>query len=234
MSDYGPYTGDSKKSCSYKWGDHWRNKKGYKLVEGTSKHNHYFGGESWKLPVCKNCGERYHQILTLDMTDERLDIGYKGSELPLVSCLNCSLMWEPQLFKIDDSKKEILVIKDNNCHGWVQDDEYKIQVPLPRKQMELVPLAEEENPFTQDLYYSAYDAFGRDYLARVLGAPLYAQSPVDYECPLCHQRMQYIASVGAMCCNTIFQSFDFEIGESAIYFLLCTDCNVIKVELQGD
>lgn len=234
MSDYGPYTGDSEKSCSYKWGDHWKDKKGYKLVEGTSKHNHYFGGESWHVPVCKNCGGRYHQILTLDMTDERLDTGYKGSELPLVSCLNCSLMWETQVFKIDDGKKEIHVIEDKNCHGWVQDEEYKIPVPLPRKQMKLVALAEEENPLAKDLYYSAFDALGYNHLARVLGAPLYAQSPVDYECPLCHGRMQYIASVSAMYGNTIFQSYDFDIGECFLYFLLCADCSVVKVEMQGD
>lgn len=234
MSDYGLYTGDREKACSYNWGKHWEGKIGYKLIEGVSKYNHYFGGETWQLPVCKNCGEKYHQIITLDMTDERLDIGYHGSELPLVSCLNCSLMWKTQIFKIDDSKKEITVVSDDNSCGWIQDDEFKIPVPLPRKHMKLMPLQNDENPLTEELYYSNLDKFGfSNYLARILGAPLYMQSPVDYECPLCHQRMLYIASVCAGYGNTIFDSFDFDIGEGAIYFLLCTHCNVMKVELQG-
>lgn len=234
MSDYGLYTGDSEKSCCYKWGKHWEGKRGYKLIEGFSTYNHYFGGETWHLPVCKNCGEKYHQIITLDMTDERLDIGYHGSELPLVSCLNCSLMWKPQIFKINERKKEIIVVSDDNAYGWVQDNENKISVPLPQKQMKLIPLLNEENPLTEELYYSNYEKFGDNYLARILGAPLYAQSPVDYECPLCHKRMCYIASVSARYSNIIFHSFDFDIGEFVLYFLLCTDCSVMKVEGQGD
>ncbi len=234
MSNYGLYTGDKEKSCSYKWGEHWAGKGGYKLVQGNSIYNHYFGGETWKLPVCKNCGKHYHQIITLDMSDNRVNIKYKGAELPLVSCLNCSLMWEPQLFKIDYNNKEVHILSDDNKYKWIADEEFRIPVPLTPKRMKLVDLDKEDNPLTETMYYNSYEKFGNSYLARVLGAPLYAQNPIDYECPICHQKMDYIASICATDSNDIFDSYDFVIGDFVIYFLYCENCCVIKTEGQGD
>ena len=41
-------------------------KLGYKVIKGDNGYNHRFGGGSWKLPICENCIEEIHQIITLD------------------------------------------------------------------------------------------------------------------------------------------------------------------------
>jgi hypothetical protein len=93
------------------YGKHWKGIKGYRVIEGNDVYNHYFGGQDCDLPVCTLCGEKMHQIFCFDLKDERLsEIKAEGlNVLPLVSCLNCSMVWEPQYFQLSNGGKSIHV-----------------------------------------------------------------------------------------------------------------------------
>lgn len=69
----------------------------------------------------------------------------------------------------------------------------------------------------------------------MLGAPLYAQNPIDRECPICKKEMQYVATIisQAYGMENIIAGVDFVIGEMSIYYSLCKECMVIKTECQG-
>lgn len=95
------------------YGAHCNELKGYRVVEGKEAYNHYFGGEDCNLPLCKLCGEKMHQILCFDLKDERI-AELKSSELdilPVVSCLNCAMVWEPQYFQLSDGGKTVQIIQ---------------------------------------------------------------------------------------------------------------------------
>ena len=238
MAMFGPYTGDPKKSVSYLYGPHWKGMKGYRVVEGISDYNHRFGGEKWKVPTCKNCGEKYHQIFSFDLNDERLkELKIEGLvELPLISCLNCSTVWEPQLFKIDKNKKEVSVLINNDIHGFIQDIELRIPSPLPEVPVTLVDMKEEDIPIDETTYYEIFEIFGSEYLCRLIGAPLYIQSPIDRECPICHREMNYVATIGSQefgKVDSLISGVDFFLGEMFLYFLFCKYCSVLKTEVQG-
>ena len=95
MSFFGEFTGDKEPAKSYNYGEHWKNKTGYKVLKGKGDFDHKFGGNDWNIPLCKNCNTPYHQILSLDLRDPKLKsiMGICDKELPLISCLNCSSGW---------------------------------------------------------------------------------------------------------------------------------------------
>lgn len=237
MAILGPYSGDPNKSASYLYGTHWNGLKGFKVIQGESNYNHRFGGETWTIPKCRNCHESYHQIFTFDLNDPKLkDIKVNGlDELPLVSCLNCSTVWEPQVLKIDVSNKKVEILNSIDTQKWKQDEELRILSPLPEVKVKLVEMDDEDIPTSSDLYYNIIDSFGEEYICRLLGAPLYIQAPIDRECPVCKKEMQYIATIGSQSYNVenIIDGVDFFIGEMNLYYLLCKECMVIKTECQG-
>lgn len=237
MAILGPYTGNPNKSASYLYGPHWSGLRGFKVVKGESIYNHRFGGKTWKVPICKNCNELYHQIFTFDLKDPYLkDIRKDGlNELPLISCLNCSTAWEPQVFKLDINKKEIEILSSEDFQKWIQGSENKICSPLPEVKVKLVKMEDKDIPTSSDLYYNIFDLFGEEHICRLLGAPLYAQTPIDRECPICKKEMKYIAMIGSQSYNTenVIDGVDFFIGEMNLYYLLCKECMIIKTECQG-
>lgn len=237
MSILGPYSGERNKVASYLYGPHWKGMKGFKVQQGESAYNHRFGGDTWKVPRCKNCHEAYHQVFTFDLNDTQLeDIKVEGlNELPLVSCLNCSTVWEPQLFKINIADKEIEILEDKDTQKWIQDKAERIPSPLPEVSVKLVEMQEKDIPTTRDIYYEIFETFGEEYICRLLGAPLYIQSAIDRECPICKKEMQYIASIISESYDAkhIINGVEFFIGEMSLYYFLCKECRVIKTDCQG-
>ena len=238
MPFLGPYTGKAEKSPSYIFGPHWENHSGYRVIEGADKYNHKFGGDSWNVPICKLCNEPMHQIFTFDLEDPRLEsIKVEGlNELPLVSCLNCSKSWDTQVFKLNSENKSIEMMRQDDIENWVQDEEDKIQVPLPSIKMSLKEMLQNDIPTDNDKYEEAMELFGTEYLCRILGAPLYAQEPLNRECTICGKEMMYIATVsGESDYNSfnIIKEVDFTIGEMYLYFMMCKECLSIKIECQG-
>jgi hypothetical protein len=235
---FGPFTGNPNKPYSYQVGAHWKGLIGYRVIEGKGNYNHFFGGQSWKLPTCQNCKEKLHQIFTFDLEDPRLS-ELKVNELeniPLITCLNCSYYWEPQTFKLNLVKKEVKVINQEDIHYWETDEEDKIPSPLPKITMKLVELFNNDIPLDEEHYENAHSYFGKEYVCRLLGAPLLASGPIDRECPCCSQEMKYVATVtGENYGNDsrVISTVEFAFGESFIYFLFCKKCLIIKTEMQS-
>ncbi len=234
----GPYTGDPNFAGSYKYGKHWRGTKGYKAVTGMGAYGHHFGGETWKLPICPNCAAAMHQIFTFDLTDPRLGELQTGElrQLPLVSCLNCSGAWEPQLFKLDPAEQAIRLLRQEDDQHWKTAEEDALPVPLPRSPVELIELDEFDIPVDEEHYEIAFERLGREYVCRVLGAPLYCNDPIDRECPCCRREMTYLGMLteeGYGEEEKLIPGVDFHLGELILYFSLCRTCLVIKTEMQG-
>lgn len=238
MTILGPYTGDPSKSASYLYGPHWKELRGFKVVQGISMYNHRFGGNTWNVPKCENCQAPYHQIFTFDLKDSSInEMQIDGlDELPLISCVNCSTCWEPQVFKIDVTNKEVKTLSVNDTQNWIQDEEDRILSPLPEVKVKLVDMTDEDIPIDIDTYYNIFDSFGDEYICRLLGSPLYTQHPIDRECPVCKNEMKYIATIGSQIYGkkgSVIDGVDFFLGEMNLYYLLCKRCMIIKTECQG-
>ncbi|MGE6401325.1 hypothetical protein [Bacillus cereus] len=218
------------------YGAHYNEIKGYRVIEGKDSYTHYFGGQDCKLPVCKLCGEKMHQILCFDLKDERL-AKFKSGELnvlPLVSCLNCAMVWEPQYFQLSNGGKTVQIIKQDNTEDWVMEDEYKLPVHLPKTNVKLTNMKNEDIPTDEDSYWEAFDLFGSEYVCRLLGAPLYEDLPEDLACPSCSEAMMYVATITQdLEKRELISVVDFQFGEMNIYYYLCKECSVMKTEIQS-
>ena len=158
------------------------------------------------------------------------------NEIPLVSCLNCSTYWEPQVYKLDIQNKEVKVLVQNDTQDWMQDEEDRIPSPLPSVGVVLEEMKEEDVPVDRNYYNKAFDLIGSEYICRILGAPLYAQNPLDRECPICKKEMFYIATIAGENygqSGNLINGVDFVLGEVFLYFLFCKDCLLVKTESQG-
>lgn len=211
------------------YGAYCNEKKGYRVIEGKDLYNHYFGDQDCHLPVCKLCGEKMHQIICFDLNDERL-AELKSGELnilPLVSCLNCAMVWEPQYFQLSNGGKTVQIIRQENTEEWVMEEEDKLPVSLPKTTVKLINI-----PTDEDSYWEAFDLFGSEYVCRLLGAPLYEDLPEDFACPTCSKEMKYVAIITQdIKERKLISVVDFQFGEMNIYFYLCKDCSIIKTEI---
>ncbi len=244
MSILGPYTGDKSKAGSYQYGPHWQGMKGYRVVDArqcpreTENYRHQFGGSFWKVPTCEKCHTPLHQILTFDLSDPRLAILHTEglADLPLVSCVNCSAYWEPQVFQLDLQDKAVKVIAQNDTQDFAQDPEDRLPSPLPLVPAGLTELKPEDIPGDRESYNQAWGLFGSEYIARLLGPPLYSQNPPDRECPLCKKEMTYVGMITSENYDEsgkLIPGVPFLLGEISLYFLFCKDCLILKTEAQG-
>ncbi|OJE43503.1 hypothetical protein BAQ49_10370 [Bacillus proteolyticus] len=218
------------------YGTHYNEMKGYRVMEGKDSYNHYFGGQDCELPLCKLCGEKMHQIFSLDLKNERL-AELKNDEmnvLPFVSCLNCAMVWEPQYFQLSNGGKTVQMIKQDNTEEWIMEDEYKLPVNLPKTNVKLTNMKNEDIPTDEDSYWEAFDLFGSEYVCRLLGAPLYDDVPEDLGCPTCSKEMKYVATITQdLEGRELISVVDFQFGEMNIYYYLCKECSVMKTEIQS-
>ncbi|MGG3730860.1 hypothetical protein CN386_24480 [Bacillus cereus] len=218
------------------YGEQYNDMKGYRVVEGKEPYNHYFGGEECNLPFCKLCGENMHQILCFDLKDERI-AELKSSELdilPLVSCLNCAMVWEPQYFQLSDGGKTVRIIQQQNTEEWIMEEEYKLPVSLPKTTVRLINMKNDDIPIDEDSYGEAFDLFGSEYVCRLLGAPLYDDLPENLACPTCSKEMKYVATITQdLEERGLISVVDFQFGEMNIYYYICKECSIIKTEIQG-
>ncbi|MEC3527049.1 hypothetical protein P9004_19115 [Bacillus paranthracis] len=151
------------------------NKLGFRVIHGEEGYSHYFGGETWKVPICPQCNEQVHQIFTFDLNDSRLEElkTEELRELPLITCLNCSLYEDIQNFKINIMERSIHTITQSEMFDWKYELIDKIPVPLPKYDMKLVTMENYDVPCDEDENDQALDAMGRDYICRILGPPIH-------------------------------------------------------------
>ncbi|MDO3413320.1 hypothetical protein QWJ34_26445 [Saccharibacillus sp. CPCC 101409] len=238
MALFGPYTGDSSSSEAYAIGVHWKEKLGYKVVEGSGFYGHFFGGQTWELPLCPSCRQPLQQILTFDLNDPALlELKVGGlSELPLVSCLNCSYCWEPQAFRLIVPENKVQIVDQWDDQDWRMDEEDRLPVPLPQTSMKLERMTEDDLPIDEDCFELALERFGREQICRILGAPLYLTDPIDRQCPGCGSEMIYAAQIiedDYTQKPPLISVVDFKLGELVLYFSLCPSCLILKTEMQG-
>lgn len=144
------------------------------------------------------------------------------------------MVWEPQYFQLSNGGKSIRVFSQENTEEWIQDEEDKLPVPLPKTNVKLIELKFEDIPTNEKNYDTAFDLFGSEYLCRFLGAPLYDEVPEDLECPICTKEMKYLATITQDTGERdLISVVDFQLGEMNIYYYLCKDCSIIKTEIQG-
>jgi hypothetical protein len=218
------------------YGEHWRGIKGYRIIEGIDGYKHKFGGQDCEVPDCKLCGKKMHQIFCFDLKDPRLSrLKADGiSMLPLVSCLNCAMVWEPQYFQLSNEGRTTQVLSQDNTEDWALDEEDQLPVPLPETNVKLIEMKDEDVPINEDNYGAAFDLFGSEYVCRLLGAPLYEEVPNDLECRRCNNEMIYVATITQDHGDPeLISVVDFQFGEMNIYYYLCKKCLVIKTEIQS-
>ena len=211
---------------------------GYRVIRGTGSFNHLFGGDSWNTPICPNCKVKSHLIFCFDLTDPKLSEVHNGSlkNIPIVSCLNCSLYWSRQVFKIDPVTKTVTIMKQFDEERWVSEEEDRLPFPLPISAMTLQELQKVDTPTTDEESDSAYEAFGSEYVCRVLGEPLYAVDTIEKKCEFCNNPMKYIATICSEDYNSVglvHEDFSFNFGDAYIYFFLCKICNILETEMQS-
>lgn len=144
------------------------------------------------------------------------------------------MVWEPQYFKLSDGGTSIQLISQENTDDWIQDEEDKLPVPLPRTNVKLIEMKVEDIPTNEENYDAAFDLFGSEYLCRLMGAPLYDEVPEDLDCPFCNKEMMYIATITQdLGEQELISVVDFQLGEINIYYYLCKDCSVLKTQTQG-
>lgn len=211
---------------------------GFRVIYGKDKHNHYFGGETWDVPICPQCNEQAHQIFTFDLNDFRLEElrMEELTELPLITCLNCSLYEGVQNFKINIMERSIHTINQSELFDWKYELIDKIPVPLPKYDMKLINMKNYDVPCNEDEYDQALDAIGKDYICRMLGKPLYIDDSIEAKCPCCSKSMKYVAMVAGEDYGNegeLTGGIGFQIGESYLYFYLCKECLIIQTSMQS-
>ncbi|SDB82360.1 hypothetical protein [Shouchella lonarensis] len=219
------------------YGSSFRKPPGYKIVFGEGEEKHYFGGDSWDLPECPICRTCMHQIITLDLGDNRLtdlrEVG--GNEIALFSCLNCSMCWADQFFKIDFKNRRAIIIRQCQQDKEQMEEEYRMTTPLPCIPVSLVGLKKEEYPTSEEKNDNIFSELGTTYIGRVLGKPVLAQEALNNRCCECKKEMKFVALVTGE--NGIEEMEEREVdlffGEFILYFSLCITCSVMKVESQS-
>jgi hypothetical protein len=206
----------------------------YKIIPGKDKYNHYFGGETWEAPTCRNCNKPMLQIFTFDLNDRRIGDVFSTNltELPLFSCLDCSLIWGEQVFQIQKETQEVVVLEQNDTTNWVCEESLKQSYPLPKVDVKL-ELIDSLPPYDEDSYYEELDRFDSDYACRLLGTPLILQGDFDISCPKCRENMVHLATISGDSYEKSSFKTDFFIGEMYVYFMFCNKCNIIKSFCQG-
>jgi len=194
-------------------------KRGYKLLEGSCNYNHSFGGSSYILPDCPICHSPLHQIVNLDMNDERLSKIATVEEItsiPLISCLNCPMLWETQFFKLNLPKRSIQIFKQMQTDIW-RDEEFELPKPLPKTSLKLEALNKNDQVLTGE--WTAFDDFETKYFCRLLDEMLIEDKSKTYKCIDCKQDMKFVSSITEDANpRSLISVTDFSLGEIIINF----------------
>ncbi|MEK5445935.1 hypothetical protein [Paenibacillus sp. FSL R7-0331] len=214
--------------------------KGFRALKGKSDFSHRFGGERWKTPVCPNCKTHIHLLLTFDLLDENLSelSNEKSMELPLISCLNCSSYWSPQQFKLNVVEHNVSIITMEDEEHWIAEEEDIVVYPLPEVAMKLIELQKKDNPDPNDDHAMdlAFNAFGSEYICRVLDNPLIPLESTETNCPSCASEMRYVATICSEDYGSeglIYEELVFRLGEAYLNFYFCKECLIVRTSMQS-
>ncbi|CAH1225759.1 hypothetical protein PAECIP111893_05296 [Paenibacillus plantiphilus] len=211
---------------------------GFRVVKGIDIYNHSFGGESWETPICPNCGTKLHLIFNFNLNDIRLEKIKNGKidRIPLISCLNCSSYWSNQVFKIETQTGTVTILKQSDEENWISEEEDRLPYPLPFSKVKLENLQEIDMPTIERDTDRAFEAFGSEYVCRILGEPLFATEPIQKKCNQCNEYLEYVATICSEDYDSeglVHEGFSFNFGASFLYFYFCKLCNILETEMQS-
>lgn len=202
--------------------------KSYILVPGKDKFEHQFGGNEWDMEACAFCKGDIHQIITLDLQDERL-AEYRNPAsgmFPMVSCLNCSASWWSQGYQIKVNQIQ-WDYQDLEEREFMAEEDW-VKTPLPSLPMKL----EEYDDSDEEAFW---EAFGNEFICKVGGKPIWADKPVDLKCPTCDHQMKFVAMIRGEkpgIKKRIIPGVPFGLGTNVYYFSVCPECGEITVDCQ--
>lgn len=196
---------------------------------GASKYRHRFGGMSWEIDdePCICSGPSV--VVELDLRDPLfagLGTGYCPT-LPLISHMACDVWADPQFYRVEPAKRRAKFLErqapatESECP--------ELARPFNKRSLSLVPMAAEDLPTSETIYWNASDKFvGGDRFLRILGPPLWLYAPATVHCS-CGNSMRYFASMGypSQRDGNGGQHAEPFIGEGALYWFLCVQCLIM-------
>ena len=219
-----------------RFGPQYLRPKGYVVESGVSSgYKHRFGGASWKVVDEQSVEDGPALLFVLDLSDPKLSmlgVSSLKEELPICSYINSDVWLHEQVFKIDESAREVLLLKKSTGSVNILDDEDRMPNPLPEKLIDLREMNSSEYPVDEETYWENTDDFlGGNSFFRVAGNPLWLQEPEKIDCS-CGTEMKFVMCIGYEGWGGPFQyiaDMPYFLGESALYIYFCDNCTELRV-----
>jgi hypothetical protein len=194
---------------------------------GSSPYGHTFGGSRWSIAHAGVAAPGVQTLLTLDLTDPRLELVGDVTELPL--CTNLYVVsLDRQSYRFDAAALSIALDQP----PWELSPNGDSRRPLPLRMIQLRGATTREVEPRDD----AIDTFiGGPAFLRVRGEPLWVGDPEEVPCD-CGRASTFVAGVGyeryKMPSGIIDAETPFFLGELAFYFFACLPCRRVTVVTQ--
>jgi hypothetical protein len=225
-------------------------KQAYWLMPGEDPQfpnaTHIFCGKH-DLPgaVSPNTGRPLIQVLSLDLTDPRLELTHAPIQrLPLLMSFTCGIIADaPFLYRILDGRIEILRHGARNQGPDFPYPDYPDSFPPQRMILSLVPehireaIEWGETPDSEDRpnaeqYASIWqELWLRSDLRQVGGVPLGVQLITTWACPYCAAQMPIVAAISDDCTDP--RGFTDNAGSQTV-FAYCPFCSIVGASVQCD
>jgi hypothetical protein len=200
---------------------------------GTDRYEHKFGGAGWTAQTGVVEVPPPVLLLTLDLSDPRLDLAGASRELPLFSRVDASST-EPQSYVFDAAGRSVTF----EGPGWnvAVDPADLFTPPLTERRLVLRPAQGDEDPALAPSKYEVQDTFlGGSGFIRVRGEPVWLADAEDVVCT-CGKETEFVAGIGYERYNApsgiVSPTRPFFLGELALYFFACLDCRRVVVVSQ--
>jgi hypothetical protein len=208
---------------------------GYRILIGVEdlqgkQYQHHFGGFLAGVPLCITCKKPMQLIFLFNLLDPRLSILTLPNvkKIPLVACLACSSIYEPQFFKLKRGGDVVEVV--HQILGAVIAEDYFPRV-LAEQPIALRSLQPNEYP-RADGWYPVEDTPEPKH--QIGGLPVWLQETVNVQCPNCNQSMKFAAMFNDDPYVETGKGQGILLADSAfIYWFYCGSCKILGTVFQS-
>jgi hypothetical protein len=198
----------------------------------TAKHR-FCGAPPTDFPACPNCRLPLLHFLTVDLSDNRLDIKWGNGETSFVYCWRCQLAQEDFYYRQAGSTIQILMYGAGPPSSTFPYPEYPIAFPQAAAVLE--PISEAHQNIIREA--NARTVFPWDLpgdLAKLCepqhqlgGEPYLVQGNADESiiCLECNRQMEFLLSVADDCLDD--RGFSGSSSVQVLYFV-CSNCSVVR------
>lgn len=198
---------------------------------GDGSYKHYFGGDRWRALSPAKSDPPAVLLITLDLRDPAIGLTSRIGIVPLCSRIDYETP-VIQRYDFDEVTGEVRYLGD----AWhvPMDPDDLLPIPLKESRLRLRPTKPTEELGGES---DPIDTFlGGDAFIRVRGEPLWLLDPLKPRCE-CGSLMEYLACIGYEKYNRpsgiVTKTTPFFIGELALYYFLCSQCNTVQVIMQA-